>query len=404
MQLRPYQQQSIDTIYNDFRKEGNSIACLATGSGKSLLVAELARISKEPLLIFVPSKELLVQNYNKLVEAVGSDEEIGIFSASANSKEIKRITIATILSCYKKPELFMQFNNVIIDECDLLDPTADNTLYVKFLNTIGVKKVIGLTATPYRLVQSYNRDSELVTSVKVLPRIWGRRKSAYWSRIITNITTRQLITEGYLQPITYFDNSKIKHQGIPTNKGKSDFNLKAYEELILPDEENILDAIIRLIGVSHTVLVFCLSVEQAERFSAVVKNSAIVSATTPKKRRDEIIQKFKTGEIKTVFNVSCLTVGFDHPRLDGVVTIRPTRSLRLWTQMAGRLMRKHPDKTIARLIDFSGTLNSLGKAENIEVGIRDGKWDIISFKNDKEKRWHGLPLYSIKLDKDETGK
>ena len=400
MILRPYQQHSIDTILSDFKRDGNSIACLATGSGKSLLVAELARISKEPLLIFVPSKELLVQNYEKLVEAVGSDEEIGIFSASANSKEIKRITIATILSCYQKPELFMQFNNVIIDEADLLDPTADNTLYVKFLTAIGVQKVIGLTATPYRLTQSYNRESEIVTSIKVLPRIWGKRKGAYWSRIITNITTQQLIAEGFLQPITYFDNSKIRHQGIPTNKTKSDFNLKAYEELILPDEENILDAITRLIAVSHTVLVFCLSVEQAERFSTVVNNSAIVSATTPKKRRDEIIKKFKTGEIKTVFNVSCLTVGFDHPRLDGIVTIRPTRSLRLWTQMAGRLMRKHPEKEIARLVDFSGTYNSLGKAEDIEVAMRDGKWDIISQKNGKEKRWHGVPLYSIKLDKE----
>lgn len=398
MELRPYQKQSVQAIIDDFKQEGNAIACLATGAGKSLIISEIARLSKQPLLIFVPSKELLVQNYNKLVEAIGSDEEVAIYSASANSKKIKRITIATILSCYKKPELFKQFKNVIIDECDLLDPTTNTTLYVKFLNSIGVHKVIGLTATPYRLVQSFSKEKELVTSIKVLPRIWGRRGSAYWSRIITNVTTRQLVDDGYLHPITYFNNTKIKHQGIPINKTKSDFDLKAYENLILPDEENILNTIIELMSVSHTVLVFCLSVEQAERFALVVKNSAIVSATTPKKQRDEIIQKFKNGDIKTVFNVSCLTVGFDHPRLDGIVLIRPTRSLRLYVQMVGRLMRNHSDKTIARFIDFSGTYSALGKVEDIKIEMRDGKWELLSKKNGIEKKWHARPLYKIKLD------
>lgn len=396
--LRPYQQQALTTIVNDFRVSGNAIACLATGSGKSHIIAELANLSKKPLLIFVPSKELLVQNYNKLVDALGSNEEVGIYSASANQKVIKRITIATILSVYKKPELFTQFDTVILDECDTLDPTSDMTLYTKFLGSIGVQKVIGLTATPYRQVQSYSKDRELITSIKVLPRVWGKRKSAFWKRIITNVTTVKLINEGYLHPITYFDNTKIKHQGIPVNKTESDFNLKAYEELILPDEENILDSITRLIDVSHTVLVFCVSVEQAERFAKVVKNSAVVSATTPKKERTAIIEKFKTGEIKTVFNVQCLTVGFDHPRLDGIVLIRPTRSLRLYVQMVGRLMRNHPDKTIARLVDFSGTYSVLGKAENIQVGIRDGMWELLSYKKGIEKRWHARALYKIQLN------
>ncbi|HCC04973.1 TPA: hypothetical protein DEP58_01545 [Patescibacteria group bacterium] len=396
--LRPYQHSSLTAIVNDFQLQGHSIACLATGSGKSHIIAELANLSKKPLLIFVPSKELLTQNYLKLVDALGSDEEVGIYSASANQKVIKRITLATILSVYKKPELFTQFNTVIIDECDTLDPTSDMTLYTKFLGAIHVQKVVGLTATPYRQVQSYSQDRELVTSIKVLPRIWGKRKSAFWKRIITNVTTRQLIDAGYLHPITYFNNTKVKHQSIPLNKTASDFNLKAYEELILPDEENILETITRLMKVSHTVLVFCLSVEQAERFSKVIKNSAIVSATTPKKERNTIIEKFKKGEIKTVFNVQCLTVGFDHPRLDGIVLIRPTRSLRLYVQMVGRLMRNHPDKKIARLVDFSGTYSVLGKAEDIHVSVRDGMWELLSNKNGVEKRWHARTLYVQKID------
>lgn len=224
----------------------------------------------------------------------------------------------------------------------------------------------------------------------------NRTKNFWDGGIIFNIPTSDMIEQGYLHKPTYFDNTVIQHESIPVNKSKSDFRLDKYEELILPHEENITDTIARLANISHTVLVFCSSVEQAERYSLVFNNSAVVSAQTKKKDRKDIINKFKTGEVKVVFNVSCLTTGFDHPRLDGLVMLRPTRSLGLYSQIIGRILRTHPDKEHARIIDFSGNLKAMGYAESIEVYKNGNLPDV---RTSKKAGWHGQVLYKMKIQK-----
>ena len=205
-----------------------------------------------------------------------------------------------------------------------------------------------------------------------------------------------MITQGYLHKPSYFDNSVIQHESIPVNASLSDFRLDKYEDLILPHEENILDAIARLSNISHSVLVFCTSVEQATRYSQVILNSAVVSASTKKKDRAAIIENFKAGRTKVVLNVSCLTTGFDHPRLDGLVMLRPTRSLGLYSQMVGRILRKHPDKEHARVVDFSGNLKSMGYAESIEL-FKNG--NLPDIRTNKKVGWHGTMLYKMQIQK-----
>ena len=393
MTPRDYQEHAIQAILSDLHVPGNSVACLATGAGKSLIISEIVKRTDISILILAPSKEITEQNLEKIIQHCPR-EKVGVYSASMNEKTVKQITLCTILSVRKSPELFQKFPLVIVDECHLVDVSKLDEVYTDFFRDIGYPKVIGLTATPFRLTKSYNKNAELVTSIKVITRIRGKNPKCFWDRILTNVTTKYLIEQGYLHKPKYFDNTKIQHEYIPTNKSKSDFNLKEYEEMILPNEEGMLDGISRLSAISHSVLVFCISVEQCERFAAVVKNSAVVSATTPKKDRERIIGQFKEGIIKVVFNVGTLTTGFDHPRLDGIVLIRPTRSLALYCQMLGRIMRKHTDKEIARIVDYSGTVRSLGHADSIEI-YRFGSvlWDL---RSDKQEHWHGRLLYSFK--------
>jgi DNA repair protein RadD len=233
----------------------------------------------------------------------------------------------------------------------------------------------------------------------VITRMRGKRKTCFWGEILINVTTEYLIKEGYLCQPTYHDNSRISHEIIPTNKTETDFNLEAYEAMLLPDEENIAHTIVRLGKESKSVLIFCVSVEQATRFSQVVQNSAVVSGTTPRKKRKQIVDGFKSGEIKFVFNVSCMTTGFDHPSLDGIVLIRPTRSLSLYAQMLGRGLRNAEGKATCRIVDFSGTYRSIGRVESIKL-VRGyspygrPEWDI---QSDKRKSWHGQVLYKMYL-------
>jgi DNA repair protein RadD len=404
MQLRPYQLAAVQAIVGRYNTPTRDIVNLPTGSGKSLVIAEAVRQINVPTLILQPSAEILEQNKEKL-ELYFSAEDIGVYSASMNEKVVKKITLATIGSVVNCPHFFTDFPLVLIDEAHSVNPDDKSSMYFTFLKKVNPKKIIGLTATSFRLSNGYistknylgEKTLEQITTIKVITRIEYERGKKFWNGgIIFNIPTQEMIRLGYLHKPMYFDNTKLQHESIPVNKSQSDFRLDKYEELILPHEENILDAIARLSAVSHSVLVFCSSVEQATRYSLVIQNSAVVSAMTKKKDRKNILEKFKTGEIKVVLNVSCLTTGFDHPRLDGLVMIRPTRSLALYSQMVGRILRIHPDKKEARIVDFSGNIKSMGYAESIELYKNGNLPDI---RTSKKVGWHGSVLYKMEIQK-----
>jgi len=391
--LRPYQQDAIDRIIRDIEKPGNSLCSLPTGSGKSIIIAEVARQINQDVLILSPSKEITEQNLEKLMNYVSRDE-IGVYSASMNEKVIKRFTLATIGSIYKHPEFFEHFKIVLIDEAHGVNVKELNTMFSSFLVAIGNPKCIGFSATCWRLSTksvpmwgewSPGCETERITVTKFLTRTghWNKETNTttiFWKRIIVNVTMEQLISEGYLIRPTYYNNSTISHADIPVNKSESDFDLEAYERLITSREDGIMDTIRRAQEVSTSVLVFCSSVEQAMRLQVVLKGSAVVSANTNKKERERIIAGFKNGTIKTVFNVSCLTTGFDHPALDCIILLRPTRSIGLYCQMLGRGVRIAEGKTTCKIIDFTGTIKSLGRMEMIHAGYSNGKWDIITEK------------------------
>ena len=140
--LRDYQQKASDTavaFFNDKKAKYNAIMVLPTGSGKSLVIADIANRLQGHTLVFQPSKEILEQNYKKLCSYGVLD--CSVYSASFNSKNISRITFATIGSVIRHTDDFQHFNNVIIDECHFVN--AKGGMYEEFIHATGCK-VLGL--------------------------------------------------------------------------------------------------------------------------------------------------------------------------------------------------------------------------------------------------------------------
>ena len=78
--LRDYQQTAVDNVVKYFKKKRDpAVVVLPTGAGKSLVIAELARVAKGRVLVLAHVKELVEQNYEKYVSYGLS---AGIFSAS----------------------------------------------------------------------------------------------------------------------------------------------------------------------------------------------------------------------------------------------------------------------------------------------------------------------------------
>lgn len=155
--LRPYQQEASDAAVQFFlsKDKWNGLIVAPTGSGKSLLIADIARQLDGNVIVLQPSKEILEQNFAKL-KSYGV-EDCSIYSASLKSKEVSRITFATIGSVINHIELFDNFKAVIVDECHGVN--AAEGMYKTFIEKVP-RKVLGLTATPYRLNTSQGIEVE----------------------------------------------------------------------------------------------------------------------------------------------------------------------------------------------------------------------------------------------------
>ncbi len=399
--LRPYQSEAVSKLIWSRQLEGADLCVLPTGSGKSHVIAELANELKERILILQPTKEILEQNVEKLEQYVDKSE-IGIYSASVGRKDFGYYTFATIQSIYKKAKDFTDFHYIIIDECHLVNPKNLDGMFTRFLAEIGNPKVVGLTATPYRLEQRYERLANGGILTHTVTQLINRSKAHFWQRIIYNINNQELVDEGYLVPLKYIDKSIIRHEEIPANISKSDFNLAAYEQKIADKEWVIIEDLFFASEVGKSVLVFCSSVDQAAKlcgkmFDAGVRSAAVVTAKTKKKDRELIINGFKNGAIKMVFNVGVLTTGFDHPTLDCIVLLRPTQSIELYYQMLGRGVRPAPGKKHCKVIDLTGTVKRLGRIETIQL-VKNNKWELIS----ETGSWHNHVLYSFLIPNEEN--
>lgn len=400
--LRDYQEQAVTKAVWATQLEGNDLLVLATGAGKSIIVAEIANRLQKPILILQPSKEILEQNLSKLMHYVPASD-IGVFSASMNSKKVRKYTFATIQSIYKKPWLFDDFRLVLLDEAHGHNIKNTDGMYSKFFASIGKPKVIGLTATPYRNMTGYHRTQtgELygTTTLKLINRV----KPEFWKRILINVGIGDLIDQGYLCPLEYENHKFLTHEEMKLNKSGTEFDLDHYAVKLGTKQQQIIDCVEDAQKRFNSVLVFCPSVLQAEKFSECIPGSACVSAKTPADARDRMIRQFKERRIQTIFNMGVLTTGFDHPELDCIVLLRPTRSLALYMQMLGRGVRIAEGKKHCTVIDWTNTVDKLGKIETVQLRkeqfpeYQHPMWELYSTTVNGEERWHNRPLYSYAI-------
>lgn len=376
--LRPYQEEAIQkAVYGLTRYRKPFIIQAATGAGKSLIIAEICHRLDVPILILQPSKEILEQNYSKLLSYDG-DIEAGIYSASKNKREIKKFTFATIGSIYKKPELFQHFKYVIIDECHGVDPKNISGMLTSFLKAINVTAVCGLTATPYRIVQKYYTDANKMLWYTAHLKMINRIHPFFFKQILYKIETQELIEQGFLVPITYYTD-EIDTSELKVNTTGRDFTDASMEKFWNSARlRRIAEAILYSDKTHKMSLVFCSSLRQAGNVLEMVKEQGveaeIVSGTTPKKERERIIADYRAGKIKHILNVGVFTTGFDVPELDCVILARPTMSLALYYQMVGRGVRLDPsDPTkFLTVYDLAGIVDKFGKVEDIRIKTEDG--------------------------------
>lgn len=374
MALRPYQRAAIDAIYKYFsRKSGHPVVVIPTAGGKSLVMAAFIREALEQwpdqrILIITHVRELISQNFAELMRA-WPEAPAGIYSAGLGKRDLgARILFAGIQSIHRKAYGVQQADLVLVDEAHLIPCTAD-TMYRRFLNDLAAinphLKIIGLTATPYRL------DSGLL----------HRGEDALFTDIAFEISVRELIDQGYLSPlISKSAATQLDVRGVGTRGG--DYIQSQLQSAVDKDDvtQAAIDEVVAYGAARRSWLAFCSGVDHATHVAAAIRARGFCCATvfgdTPKAERDRVIAAFKRGEIRALASMGVLTTGFNAPAVDLIAMLRPTKSTGLYVQMAGRGTRLAASKTDCLVLDFAGNVARHGPIDAVnprEPGAGNGE-------------------------------
>ena len=390
MKLRENQVEPVAIGVEFFKtpKMKPSIIVAPTAFGKSIVIAAIAKELGEKLLVLQPSKELLEQNYNKFITLGG---EASIYSASMGSKELGDVTYATIGSIIKIAGKFRELGvtKIIIDECDRY-PRAKSGQLRRFVDGMKATHVLGLTATPLKL-QTNMGDTGPYSKLVMLT---NRSKHGMFFKFILHVSQIQDIVElGYWTPLEYqsydFDTGALVYNSSGAEY-TNDSIARSYEN------QNIGNKIVKKIAEVQdrkSILVAVPTIEQATELARKIPSAAVVHGGTPKDERRRIIEEFRNQQIRVIVQVNVLTVGFDYPELDCLITGRPTASISWWYQFVGRGTRIHDNKKDCLVVDFVGSVEKFGKVEALYYK-QDGNenWELYG---ENKKQITGIPMHEI---------
>ncbi|MCH6255899.1 DEAD/DEAH box helicase [Puniceicoccaceae bacterium K14] len=355
--LRPYQQEAVDSTLKFFRKKRYpAVIVLPTGAGKSLVIAELAKVARGRVLVLAHVKELVEQNHLKY-ESYGLDA--GIYSAGLNQKDsTQKVIFGSIQSVANaSDDFFRDFTLLVIDECHRVGLEADSQ-YAQVIKRLKLNNpricILGLTATPYRLglgwIYNYSHRGEMKT-----------QELRFFKHCIYELPLEYMIRNRFLTPpvkvdipVTSYDFSELTEDG-------KEYSMAELEE-VLKQQRRLTPLIIKnIVDITESykrqgVMIFSSTVKHAQEIMKTLPEgqAKLVLGDTEVIERDQIIESFKRKEFKYLVNVSVLTTGFDAVHVDVIAILRPTESISLYQQIIGRGLRLDTNKKDCLVLDYTG--------------------------------------------------
>ena len=319
--LRDYQQELLDKVFSAFR-EGyrRPLVVAPCGAGKSYIFAELIRRTRGEALVLTHRQELKQQH-----------EELFRNLAVTNARVAMVLTEANRLGEYPRPAL------IVTDEAHL----SRSHSWMKVIEYYDTYTV-GFTATPARLD--------------------GKPLGDIFDTMIQGVNVRWLIDNHRLAPYEYYAPTLVDTFGLRTVAGDyvvSDLEQLMNERCIYGD---LVGSYERFAKGARTIA-YCVSVDHARNVAKAFREAGypaeFMSAQTPSRDRQRILQALRVGDTRVVCNVGLINEGVSIPEVAAVILARPTESVALGLQQQGRAMRYLPGKT-AKIIDCVGNYTRIG--------------------------------------------
>jgi DNA repair protein RadD len=338
--LRPYQLNDIARIKAEVADGKRRILYVApTGSGKT--VAFAAYVGEQPgaVLVVAHRRELTEQTSNKLYnEGVAH----GIIQAGYPSRPAERVQIASIQTLNARVRWTRKIEPppaklIIIDEAH----HATAATYQWLIEAYPEAIVVGITATACR---ADNRGLGNIFEV-----------------LIEGPSVAQLTDGGHLVPAKIYAPVRPDLTGVHVKRGD-------YVESELADRVNTAKLVGDIVehwhklGEGRRTVAFAVNVAHSVHIRNEFRRSGVLAehldGSTPLEERKRILTDFAAGTIDVVCNCAVLCEGWDRPEASCLILARPTKSLGLYRQMVGRVLRpsKETGKTDAIILDHSGAV------------------------------------------------
>ncbi len=315
----------------------SALVVLPTGTGKTVVFAELARRTVEQggrVLVLAHRTELLEQAGAKL-RSVGIEPGLEQGGSRAAAERVVLASVQTLRGARLARLAQDGFGLIVIDEAH----HATAAGYRAILDALPAAKVLGVTATPDRL------DGEALGKV--------------FATVAARYELRDAIRDGWLSRIeAQRVRVEVDLDRVHTRAGDFDQRELAAEYMTEQAIRGVVEPLEKVAGDRRTIL-FSVTVEHAEALALHLNVRApgtarAVSGQTPAAERAEVVARFRRGELRTLVNCALYTEGFDCPEVEVVAIARPTKSRALFAQMVGRGTRLAPGKDACLVLDFCG--------------------------------------------------
>ena len=365
--LRPYQEECLDRLVEAKRggDQVRALVALPTGTGKTVIFAQLPALAKRRVLIMAHREELLEQAALQIA-AANPGVAVGFEQADRKPAASDKVVVASVQSLVNRlagydPE---EFSIVVVDEAH----HAVARSYVEVLAHFGLaprvsdlgrrelerKQVTKEVRARFADFSPRPGAPFLVGFTATPGRTDGIGLGSIFDRIVFQGTIAGMIEDGWLVPIhgkrigTGLDITGVK-------RALGDFQVGSLADAVdIPHRNELAVKAYKDHGEGKHALIFCVNVAHTENMAGTFRGAGIPAAAVygdmGRSERRQTLAAYKSGEIKVLCNCMVLTEGYDAPYVEIILMARPTESSLMYTQMLGRGTRLAPEIGKSRLL------------------------------------------------------
>ncbi len=356
-ELRPYQDDAVEKLYDALVETGKGQVVLATGLGKTVVMAEVAArlfssgaLSNRRMLVLADKRELVRQLQIGFWSQLPKDVATHLLSPDETPTFWEGITFATVQSVHSRMKDLPFFDAVFVDEAHHIGSAT----FREVIAELAPSMLAGVTATPWR-GDDFSIDELL-------------------GQPLVRVGISDGLRLGYLSEVDYRLMADNLDWSFVQKRSKYGYSLSELnKKLIIPtrDEEAARSIASAFLEFSRRAgLVFSPSVEHALQFAPMLRlfglRAEVIDGSTPARERDKLMTHFKRGSIDVLCTVDLFNEGVDVPDVDLIVFMRATHSRRIFVQQLGRGLRVSPEKDKVLVLDYVTDLRRLAEVSELE--------------------------------------